>query len=407
MGFKTTFHGLGDPVGAGTNFQVWRHKITIEVERVIFQICEGQDRQLAPLGTVLALKRIIPRVNSQNEIELENEKQLSALALEVQSLTNLSLRRHENIVKLWGLVWEDRLDEDAAWPTLVLEYCEMTLAEALTNPTETLRTDHKISIGKGIGQGLFALHLQNIVHGDIKTENVLLKIEGAGRFTPKLADFGCALLNPDNTKEIDTEKTIWVGGTNPWRAPEVGRGSPFLLSYSNTSWQYIRNDGHVLKTEAYATDLYSYGMLWWRMFHDNQDPLNLVLQRDHKIVTSTMKEQLKAESSLGAIAEEDVLSYIPEHTENVIISRLVKHLLQVIPIVRVQRLVDLLTNYHFIEAEETYRQYKRLVFEESKLPTQSTSPSEKQESWIRLETMDKNLHVCHGGLAFIDCVRLR
>ncbi|KAL9609579.1 MAG: hypothetical protein Q9167_005672 [Letrouitia subvulpina] len=390
MGFRGKSLGSGHPVGAGANFEVWRYTVP-QFERMIYQT---QENEILPLGTVVALKRIIPRVNQDNEVDLGNQKQLSALASEVRALTAPSLRQHENIVTLYGLIWENRLDDRAAWPTLVLEYCAHTLAEVLENPISTVRIDQKIQFGKDIGRGLFALHVQSIIHGDIKSENILLKVEGADKFIPKLADFTCALFSSEDGSQKDSNEIVWLGGTNPWRAPEIK--------------QCVRRNGYILQNEAYGADLFSYGMLWWRMFHDNRDPLSFVLQRDRKLVSESLKEQLKAEGSIGSIAEEDILSKVLEGEAGPIIARLVNHMLNLKPSARLQRTANLLANYRFIDAEGICQYYMKMKFEKGGMINDHLSLTNLKDEQDLAPSLDgvADLSVSIRELAFVDCLRL-
>lgn len=217
--FRKAHAGFGQPIGNGTYFAVWRHQIGSEHERLAYS---DQDSHTLPEGSVVALKRLIPRDNAlTGEIDLGDKRQLSAVALEVRALCVSELRKHENIVTLIGVVWESRGSCAAAWPTLVLEYCEFNLSEYQRFCPQKLTIEEKLRIGQGVGMGISAIHSLSIVHGDIKSENVLIKMNGPGEAIPKLADFGCSL--PDlELDESETNKgTVWVGGTNPWRALEV------------------------------------------------------------------------------------------------------------------------------------------------------------------------------------------
>lgn len=213
---RVMFTGQGDPVGAGTYFEVWRHKISRSSEMLSFLT---QDNNSLPIGSLVALKRIIPRVNEDSkQVHLSDERQLEAIALEVQVLSTAQLRCHRNIIELYAVVWESRGDlGTAAWPTLVLEYCPYTLSEYQRQHSGPLPIEEKVRLFREIELGIAALHSEGFVHGDLKSENVLIKISEAGIPIPKLADFGCSIVK----KVISEDDVIWIGGTPRWRAPEV------------------------------------------------------------------------------------------------------------------------------------------------------------------------------------------
>lgn len=75
--------------------------------------------------------------------------------------------------------------------------------------------DEALSIFKGILQGLAAIHVKNIVHGDIKPANILL----TERLTAKMSDFGMASIL--SAKKFPCP---FFHGSNNWAAPEVLTG---------------------------------------------------------------------------------------------------------------------------------------------------------------------------------------
>ena len=86
---------------------------------------------------------------------------------------------------------------------IIIHYCaESKGAKVLDWPT-------RLDICLGVAQGLHYLHAlvePRMIHRDIKASNILLD----KKFQPKIADFGLALLFPDNKTHI---MTIHVAGT--------------------------------------------------------------------------------------------------------------------------------------------------------------------------------------------------
>ncbi|NXK93841.1 PAK1 kinase, partial [Formicarius rufipectus] len=67
-------------------------------------------------------------------------------------------------------------------------------------------------------QGLAFLHSKQVIHRDIKSDNILLGLDGS----VKLADFGlCALLTAEHNQRSSTAGTVY------WMAPEVVRQQPY------------------------------------------------------------------------------------------------------------------------------------------------------------------------------------
>lgn len=75
----------------------------------------------------------------------------------------------------------------------------------------------------GVGNAIGYLHSQNVVHGDIKTQNILIARDG----TPKLADFGIAHTIQSTLRDLSKRSTIQGGatGTVGYMAPELFTGS--------------------------------------------------------------------------------------------------------------------------------------------------------------------------------------
>jgi predicted Ser/Thr protein kinase len=149
------------------------------------------------------------------------------------------LGKHPNLVYLYGYTSEP--------PCLVMEYVELGSLSYLLHYCEDSKIEAKITDGRikkklilGIVLGMNQLHATNIVHGDLKPQNVLV----AKDYTAKVTDFGFATLRGKTSSSIASSVTSDDGsavcGTAGYMAPE-------LLNNSNPP--------------EYSSDVYSFGVM--------------------------------------------------------------------------------------------------------------------------------------------------
>jgi serine/threonine protein kinase len=160
----------------------------------------------------------------------------------------------ENIIGLLGLDFQEDYDNfKVAWPVLLMEYAEY-------GTLDTFQQDINLEpvlirrLLLDIALGLRALHDSNIIHGDMKSENVLICGHDRRKYVAKLSDFGFALINPT----LD-EKHQLPGCTRLWSAPE---------------------SGNQLAVEGLQRiDVFSFGLTVWRVILNCPDPF-LFLDRE-------------------------------------------------------------------------------------------------------------------------------
>uniref|UniRef100_A0A7S0Z8T4 Protein kinase domain-containing protein n=1 Tax=Ostreococcus mediterraneus TaxID=1486918 RepID=A0A7S0Z8T4_9CHLO len=121
---------------------------------------------------------------------------------------------HPNIVKVFGIVPE------VAW--IVMEYCPRgSLSELLANDAMDISDREKLRFASEIATGVAYLHLPgiSIVHGDLKSANVLIAADGSSR----LCDFGMShAKNRSKTLTMAAHaKDKGHALTIAWSAPEL------------------------------------------------------------------------------------------------------------------------------------------------------------------------------------------
>lgn len=119
---------------------------------------------------------------------------------------------------------------------LVYEYCEGGTLQEYEEKKKKLSENEAISLFKQIVEGLFIIHSNNIVHGDLKPSNLLFKGQDL-----KILDFGfCKFLSKDLKKNNMSE---YFMGSPIYTAPE-------LFENSETSQE---------------SDIYALGVIFYEM----------------------------------------------------------------------------------------------------------------------------------------------
>lgn len=131
---------------------------------------------------------------------------------EARALTSLN---HINIIKAFNYVAR----ADCCY--LSMEYAEYgDLAKVLANSTDKINPKTALKITKAILHGLEHIHANNIIHRDLKLENILVTKD----FIIKVSDFSAALLEGER-RELNLVNTF--AGTLEYVAPECLQGKPY------------------------------------------------------------------------------------------------------------------------------------------------------------------------------------
>jgi eukaryotic-like serine/threonine-protein kinase len=140
----------------------------------------------------------------------EQADQLERFRQEARAVAKLS---HPNVVSVIDA------GEDGGYPYIVFEYVEGETLKARINRIGALDTQEALAYAIEIARGLTVAHARNMVHRDIKPQNVLIDNEGRA----KLTDFGIS-------RQLEQDGMTATGrvlGTTDYVAPEqaMGRGA--------------------------------------------------------------------------------------------------------------------------------------------------------------------------------------
>jgi len=138
-------------------------------------------------------------------IETANEKEKQAFGKE--SKITLSLD-HSNVIKLFGITHVKQNNQGIVM--------EKATQGSLDRWIGRIDFANMIKIASGIVEGLMYVHSNNVIHRDLKPQNILMFGSTTEDMIPKIADFGVS-------KVIDTAMTKHTGevGTMLYMAPEV------------------------------------------------------------------------------------------------------------------------------------------------------------------------------------------
>lgn len=132
------------------------------------------------------------------------------MLFDVERRTLGQLPKHLNIVTVFDSGFS--LDSD---PYLVMELCSSGSLARLVKSSGPLSLEHVVRVGTRMSSALEFAHRRNMIHRDVKPENVLISDVGE----PVLSDFGIASV-------LGQESTATEGGMSPHHvAPELLRGA--------------------------------------------------------------------------------------------------------------------------------------------------------------------------------------
>jgi serine/threonine protein kinase len=129
--------------------------------------------------------------------------------------------RHRNLVRVYHV---ERIADGTCY--MVLEYLDGGSVSKLIAKQGPLPPERLLKIGAPVASALLALHRSNIIHRDIKPDNILtVKRDGESEEAPIVVDLGVAHVGKELASGPGTRAGAIIG-TLSYMAPEQLRGEP-------------------------------------------------------------------------------------------------------------------------------------------------------------------------------------
>ena len=199
-------------------FNLGRFRLEKRLGGVMGMVYKGVDEKS---GQVVALK-LLPKSLAADPAFIERFKR------EVRATSALS---HPNIIK----VYDAGVEQGAFY--LATEFIDGETLNQLVRREIRIKEPEALRIGREVAQGLAHAHAANVLHRDVKPENVMISKSGA----VKLADFGLA-------KILYDDQRITADG--------IAVGTPHYIS---------PEQARALKETDHRSDLYSLGATLFHM----------------------------------------------------------------------------------------------------------------------------------------------
>jgi serine/threonine protein kinase len=211
----------------------------------------------------------------------DHRHRLAAALVEFLVLTHDPVIHHPFLPSLYGFGWsQNRYLSQQRIPVPVLDWAEYGSLASYQLGGGSLKEVQRKQVIWEVGTALAFLHACEIYHGDVKAENVLLYRKEDGGFTAKLTDFGMSVVAQHG------HLNYLPPGTLQWTAPEI---------------RWVRSSN----IELDKADVFSFGLLAWRVYCDGHDPLCRLF----------LGQQLRVPSGIGEDADLRQLLLRPDEDE--------------------------------------------------------------------------------------------
>lgn len=228
------FTGQRPIVGVGTHFAVYASPFHASETNLPVRVRESG-------AEVYCIKS--PNPSSMNSKNFRNEYYNAVL----KELRVTTLMDDENIISLFGIDWQEDYDDfKVAWPMLLMEFAEFGTLDTFQQDLNGFQPPLARRLLLDVALGLSSLHRCNIIHGDVKSENILVCRHQTRHYVAKLSDFGLSVIHPAIGKNHYLPGCTWL-----WSAPEArdqlsvsGLQLTDVFSFGLTAWRVLLNCGN-------------------------------------------------------------------------------------------------------------------------------------------------------------------
>ena len=242
-------------IGQGASFLVTRKKVMpVQRHQPTPESVGGITVEAKPSWKSIGGYQIVYKIarvqfDDQGNPVPSQKTDYASILLDLMVLSHTPVMRHENIVSLLDLAWgHNEFLDTCEIPVAILEHADLgNLAHYQAKGI--IGSGQKYHILHDVAVAIRFLHDCSITHGDVKSENVLLFSHPHKGILVKISDFGCSILGNEGVFNFVPR------GTDKWASPEV-------------------REGTVQAEDVRLSDIYSYGLLAWRVTVDGHDPLS-------------------------------------------------------------------------------------------------------------------------------------
>ena len=174
---------------------------------------------------------------------------------EITILMELNVPGHRNIIK-YMCSYENLSDN-----YIILPCAQKDLRLFLSEETNTLLDVEKYAIMDNLLKGINYMHKKNIIHNDIKDENILIMPD----FSIKYCDFGLSFVAKNDSKVEHINKVLYEG-TKEYIIPESFTFDDYQSNYELFEDEYNK---FVNEYELYAKDYWCLGNVFYHILNKN------------------------------------------------------------------------------------------------------------------------------------------